>query len=125
MMIYNPQWGIDFPVDDALIAFMAGHGFAPWHSGGGCFAWHRWAPQFTETAYDLVTFRDGSLGSWAERDEPNWIIGRYDEACPEFIDCTDLTLTAAIEWIAAFDPGAAGTAPPGKAPEDGAETTPD
>jgi hypothetical protein len=105
--ILNPQFNCEFEIDDELIAFMASHGFKPWHAGGGGFAWRRdlsfpngWTP------HDLITLGDNELGSWAERDHPGWSVGRYDEECSELIDSPgELTLQEAIDWISTFDPG--------------------
>ena len=104
--IFNPQSNSAFEVDDELAAFMASHGFKPWHAGGGCFAWrrdlsfsNRWTP------YDLITRGHDGLGSWAERGHAAWIVGRYDQECSEFIDSLgELTLHDCIDWIETFNP---------------------
>ena len=110
--IFNPQFNCAFEVDDELVAFMAGHGFKPWHAGGGCFAWRRdlsfpngWTP------YDLITLGHDELGSWAERSHAGWNVGRYDEECSEFIESPgEQSLQECLDWIHIFNPGVPRTA---------------
>jgi hypothetical protein len=73
--IYNPQWNRDMDVDDQLVEFMHRAGFVEYHSGGGCMAWINEEPEF----YTLITVDEVELGTWAQRDDKVWQVGRYSE----------------------------------------------
>jgi len=82
--------------DDELAEFFNKNGWNSWHTGGGCWAWHK---RLNANEYLLITFDECTLGSWAERETPNWTVGRYleNEQDQGWICATDLTLAKAFE----------------------------
>ena len=99
MKIFNPQWNRDMDVSDQLATYMEKNGYEPWHTGGGCMAWRKDEDKKGD-AYTMITFVDVELGNWKDRDDPQWIVGRYvwTEDDESWVCCDDgLTLARAVE----------------------------
>lgn len=83
MKVFNPQWQRNMEVDDKLARYMKAREYEPAHTGGGCFSWMNTEPkQGSRHFYTMITYIDVELGKWANREESNWLVGRYlyDEA---------------------------------------------
>jgi hypothetical protein len=90
--VYNPQWGHMMDVDAPLMRRMRGQNFATMHTGGGCMAWQR---PTDDEGYLLITYVDAVLGSWSDRNDPQWLVGRYNDD-GDFICVNSMTLTQAL-----------------------------
>jgi hypothetical protein len=90
--VYNPQWGRNMDVSKRFHDHMASRFFAPSHTGGGCMAWER---ILDDGGWVWVTYND-SLGSWEERDEAVWLVGRYSADGDSWITVQPSTLADAL-----------------------------
>lgn len=92
--VYNPQWSRDMPIAAALLDKMRRNNFTPSHTGGGCFTWERMTD---DGGYIWITDDSGiSLGEWADRNKPRWLIGRYSADGDDWITVGGCSLNEAL-----------------------------
>lgn len=91
--VFNPQWNSSMDVDDALMERMEQDNFMTCHTGGGCMAWERLTDD--EDGSIMIT-DDAQLGSWDRRNQPVWMVGRYN-ADGDFLCVGGCTLELALE----------------------------
>ena len=96
MKVYGYPYEVS--VDQVLVDTMADAGFAPEHTGGGCMAWFKYTDD--EDGYVMITYIDVELGKWDDRNDPEWMIGRYANEGEDWVVVSHATLERALKLAA-------------------------